>query len=433
MKRGTRITLDVFAFLLSCLLIGAAEARDKTGPLSFEERVTYQKAIEQVYWQHRIWPKENKTSKPSLNQVMPDSVIRAKVEDYLRKSDALQQHWQRPITAEQMQAEMNRMAHDTRQPAVLKELWKALRNDPAVIAECLVRPILVDRFIHKYYSGDERFHGELKSRIESELQRYNTVQTMKLLSGKYQESEWRKKQQESGEPALRPGGPAVISLDAAEWNDWTGTLKQKFAGALPSDPMPVQGKIRGELPVGKLSHLQEDNDRYYVTAVLEKDDAHARIATVEWKKRGFEEWWTSAKQQTRNEIVAPLFAYQLPSSLAPSCTDDTWSPPTFVDVPSGRNFHTAIWTGSEMIVWGGYNGSSYLNTGGRYSPATDTWAPGGTSLTNAPSARFLPKAIWTGTEMVVWGGAIGSSFGSFLGTGGRYSPATDTWAAGAPA
>jgi hypothetical protein len=28
--------------------------------------------------------------------------------------------------------------------------------------------------------------------------------------------------------------------------------------------------------------------------------------------------------------------------------------------------HTAIWSGSEMIVWGGDAGTSYFNTGGRY-------------------------------------------------------------------
>ena len=34
--------------------------------------------------------------------------------------------------------------------------------------------------------------------------------------------------------------------------------------------------------------------------------------------------------------------------------------------------HTAVWTGSEMIVWGG-TGANYFNTGGRYNPNTDSW------------------------------------------------------------
>src|SRR5439155_20741748 len=50
------------------------------------------------------------------------------------------------------------------------------------------------------------------------------------------------------------------------------------------------------------------------------------------------------------------------------------------NAPSARDLHTAVWTGSEMIVWGGSN-SNYLNTGGRYNPSTDSWTA--TSTTNA--------------------------------------------------
>ena len=50
--------------------------------------------------------------------------------------------------------------------------------------------------------------------------------------------------------------------------------------------------------------------------------------------------------------------------------------------------HTAVWTGSEMIVWGGFDsGTSYLNTGGRYNPSTDSWTA--TSTTNAPDCAIL--------------------------------------------
>src|SRR5437773_7888867 len=115
--------------------------------LTFAERVTYQRAIEEVYWRHRIWPKERPDPKPSLDAVMSQAQLEKKVEDYLRKSEELEEHWQRPITAEQLQAEMERMAKRTKQPEVLRELFEALGNDPAVIAECLARPILAERLI----------------------------------------------------------------------------------------------------------------------------------------------------------------------------------------------------------------------------------------------------------------------------------------------
>ena len=38
--------------------------------LTFADRVAYQRAIEEVYWRHRIWPKENAEPKPSLDEVM---------------------------------------------------------------------------------------------------------------------------------------------------------------------------------------------------------------------------------------------------------------------------------------------------------------------------------------------------------------------------
>src|SRR6476619_7409491 len=113
--------------------------------LTFAERVAYQRAIDDVYWRHRIWPKERPDRKPSLDAVMSQAQLERKVEDYLRDSQMLEDHWQRPITTEQLQAEMDRMAKDTKQPEVLRELFKALGNDPFAIAECLARPALAER------------------------------------------------------------------------------------------------------------------------------------------------------------------------------------------------------------------------------------------------------------------------------------------------
>ena len=55
-----------------------------------------------------------------------------------------------------------------------------------------------------------------------------------------------------------------------------------------------------------------------------------------------------------------------------------------------------------MIVWGGFDGNSDVNTGGRYDPNTDSWIATGTA--NAPTARDTHTAVWAGGEMIVWGG-----------------------------
>ena len=79
-----------------------------------------------------------------------------------------------------------------------------------------------------------------------------------------------------------------------------------------------------------------------------------------------------------------------------------------------------------MIVWGGVaHGPIYFNTGGRYNPSTDSWAA--TSTTNAPTGRDFHTAVWTGTEMIVWGGEDDNFI--LLNSGSRYNPSTDTWTA----
>jgi hypothetical protein len=46
----------------------AAPAIKRKLALTFADRVAYQRAIEDVYWQHRIWPKENAEPKPPLDK-----------------------------------------------------------------------------------------------------------------------------------------------------------------------------------------------------------------------------------------------------------------------------------------------------------------------------------------------------------------------------
>lgn len=101
-----------------------------------------------------------------------------------------------------------------------------------------------------------------------------------------------------------------------------------------------------------------------------------------------------------------------------------WTPMSTADVPSGRTHHTAVWSGSEMIVWGGgWNGVS--NTGGRYHLLSDSWQP--TNTTGAPSPRMDHTAVWTGDEMIVWGGYDGNQ--TWYNSGGRYDPLTNSWQA----
>ena len=98
-----------------------------------------------------------------------------------------------------------------------------------------------------------------------------------------------------------------------------------------------------------------------------------------------------------------------------------------------------------MIVWGGHRYEStpyyysyldFVQTGGSYDPESDTWATLPTQ--DAPTGRTRHTAVWTGTEMIVWGGygvpdRVNDPFGEIpsepevLPDGGRYDPVAGTW------
>ncbi|MBL9145369.1 MAG: hypothetical protein JNM99_16950 [Verrucomicrobiaceae bacterium] len=108
-------------------------------------------------------------------------------------------------------------------------------------------------------------------------------------------------------------------------------------------------------------------------------------------------------------------------------SNDTWTTIPTAGAPLDRINHANVWTGTELIVWGGFRSDGVstlgrLQTGARYNVATNTWTA--TSLTGAPSARYAMSFVWTGTEMIIWGGHDGTNF---LGDGARYNPSTDTW------
>jgi hypothetical protein len=116
------------------------------------------------------------------------------------------------------------------------------------------------------------------------------------------------------------------------------------------------------------------------------------------------------------------------AAAAPACTEGSWSAMLPASFLHGRTNHSMVWTGAEMIVWGGVglvNGHSTLfNDGGRYDPATDTWTA--TRIAGAPSPRYLQSAVWTGTRMIIWGGNSIDVVGG-ANSGGLYDPAADAW------
>lgn len=108
--------------------------------------------------------------------------------------------------------------------------------------------------------------------------------------------------------------------------------------------------------------------------------------------------------------------------LAGGVTPGDWTTLPALNAPSPRTGHTAVWTGTRMLVWGGQNGGAPLGDGAAYDPAGNTWTPLPTS--GVPTARSGHVAVWTGKEMLISGGATA---GGPVASGGAYDPATGQW------
>lgn len=124
--------------------------------------------------------------------------------------------------------------------------------------------------------------------------------------------------------------------------------------------------------------------------------------------------------------VSPTYAKK--NGAAYNVGADSWRalPTAPTALASGRYQHTAVWTGSKMIVWGGYD-TTYKNDGAIYDASGDSWS----SMSVSPLlGRRDHGAVWSTTtnEMVVWGG-YGSCTGTYCGDGAVYNPALDTWTA----
>lgn len=87
-------------------------------------------------------------------------------------------------------------------------------------------------------------------------------------------------------------------------------------------------------------------------------------------------------------------------------------------------WYEAVWTGIEMLIWGGRRSSEPLSAGASYDPSTDGWR----DISAGPlSPRFNHSMIWTGTEVIVWGGNAADDSEQPLADGAAYDPSTDRW------
>ncbi|MHC5036038.1 MAG: Kelch repeat-containing protein [Planctomycetota bacterium] len=95
---------------------------------------------------------------------------------------------------------------------------------------------------------------------------------------------------------------------------------------------------------------------------------------------------------------------------------DFWVSVTTSGAPPARWDHTAVWSGSDMIIWGGREMTVDKSDGWKYDPSADSW----TQIPVSPlSPRSDHTAVWATDSMIIWGGDNGTTF---FADGARYWP-----------
>ncbi|MDP3940130.1 MAG: hypothetical protein Q8R92_18595, partial [Deltaproteobacteria bacterium] len=402
-----------------------------TRDLTIEDRLRAQEAIERVYYSHQVG-----ATRP-FEEIVPQEILERKVRTYLKQTVALEKLWKTPITAEALQRELERIAANTRFPERLEEIYGALGDDPIVIQECFVRPVLVDRVTRSFFASDQEIHAE--ARLEAETLLHG------LLTGTVRVADEHPDRQILN--LVRRDNPGVLEEHAPSSATARGGSDPQRRPVVLEPEEFERWRARAAGKVGEIGPVREQPGAYVVSVALEETTDGARLAVYTVPKTEYEAWWEGVADRFDESSVkaSAVLLSLLPEpaagngwksdggpghmatadrvgSVSATCVpDDTWDNGILDDLPLPRSYHTAVWTGSLMIVWGGLTEDGQ-NTGARYDPLTDTWAA--TMRINAPAAHFMHTAVWTGEVMVIWGG-LGSGTPA---TGGLYDPLADSWA-----
>ncbi|GAA4817396.1 hypothetical protein GCM10011365_13050 [Marinicella pacifica] len=412
-KHSTQLNLIAF-FLIISFSVKAVDDLDQIkiinhnwSELSQDEYidnlVACELKLQEHKWSKNIWPKENKAPKPAFSEMVDVGEVREKVLNRLYKQTILSEQFHIDINHEMLQYDINRMARNSKDPQSLKAVFSLLDNQPATIAECVSRPYLINNKLHNSFNQHNEIHAETKTLAEYELEIYF----------------------KTGETDLSHAQESMVTFklkaDKEDFEFNTRTQELNTETIIEFDEQAFKQKQN------ELTHqsLQEYPYSFTYTEIIKESENSVSVKNLTWQKQSINQWLVN---QEKKYIHKPIDQKQIKlPKISSSYADIDWQTKASTGGQwiqefnmDGRYFHTAVWTGTEMIVWGGYNGS-YLHSGGKYNPVSDVWSA--TSTSGAPSGRSNHTAVWTGTEMIVWGG-YGASF---LNSGGKYNPGSDVW------
>ena len=391
----------IWLLLISYLNVGISENLtwgDHDLSSYIDNRVDCKKTIDSIKRSFLLNPQGNQSSATTRISYVNDDQLRKKVITNLKMEMSLNDLFNIDITSRMLQADINRMIRNSKNKKRLFEIFEALDNDPITIAECLSRPYLVRDKLQRNYIWNNRFHGELKKSVESELNLYLANTEDHVLS-------------------------AITNFQRFELS-----TNENISNGKTNSIILSKEEFENKISQIESNEVKETEYLFLYEELISKSINQIEIKQLAWKKESFEHWINNyvesrydvsfyQKGNAKNLELHLLESTDIVSSKGATKKqfEDYWEIP---DIPEPRNYHTAVWTGSEMIIWGGIS----MNTGGRYDPITDTWIR--TSIENAPYCNYIDCiSVWTGTEMVVWSRPRGTN----LEDGGKYNPITDSW------
>jgi hypothetical protein len=238
-----------------------------------------------------------------------------------------------------------------------------------------------------------------------------------------------------GDPTLanmRPLSPVVFTNADLYLRVWFSTGAGPYLAVTPDQPMAAAGYAMisarvadGAVTAASLAEGSVTAGKLAPNAVTGANIAPAAIGATELAPNA-----AAANLESSGGLILSPQANATPLIQAGfkiigtvAAERESWSSNS-VYCPWPRAGHLAVWTGKEFIVLT----LTPLSPGNRFDPARDIWAP--IAPANAPARRIQAEAVWTGSEILLFGGMLNNH--SLPTETFRYSLSTDLFLYGRP-
>ncbi|MFQ5720654.1 MAG: hypothetical protein ACE5IK_14035, partial [Acidobacteriota bacterium] len=273
-----------------CLVVSfLAVTQARSAELSFRQRVAAQEAIERVYYSHQIGARR------PFERAVPEELLARKVRTYLAESSALETFWNRPITAEGLRAEQVRIERDTLFPERLRAVQAALDDDPVLLLECFVRPVLADRTARALFASDERIQGP--ARREAERLHARLASGALGLEAEHPRRSVIRVEREDAAGRNRPRFDArtgrVLRVGPEELARWKGLFPAR---------------------AGAVGGIQEEEDAYVIRALVRSEPGGIEGAFYRVPKVSWDDWWERVGDRFARREVSVVASAQATSA-----------------------------------------------------------------------------------------------------------------------